>query len=438
MDITIPLGAERMPLTIPLPSEAIVVAESRNPAGSGTWGEVVAATLKEEPLGARPIREEDLRGRKVAVITDDWGRPTPAYEAIPTILGELKAAGAADADITFVTASGMHDPMSREDLVRKLGAATVAKYRCISHDAGDRSILAFVGITQGGTPVWANRWVVGADYVVAMGRIHPHETHGYEGGYKMILPGVSGFDTIDRDHSMNFSPTSITGVVRGNPSREETDAVGRMVGIDFLVNVVMNAKSEPIKGFAGEPMQVFHRGVEYGDCNVWGAETGAPADIAVVSPGNGPVPDGYGLEVIWRAARVTKEGGTIICVAAREMPFDEPEGTAEADDGMLALGTEDLRKALRTLSFAEVVRLHDRRRWPLDDRAIQWRLKDTRGEYYRRRRVHEVIRRRIVITPDPGAALRDALATIGPSPRVVVIPEGRTTFPKLCLFRAEG
>lgn len=44
-------------------------------------------------------------------MVDDWGRPTPCGDFLPSVLDRLNAAGAADDHITIVTASGMHDPM---------------------------------------------------------------------------------------------------------------------------------------------------------------------------------------------------------------------------------------------------------------------------------------------------------------------------------------
>src|SRR5204863_1555596 len=181
------------------------------------------------------------RGKRIAVMTDDWGRPTPASEMIPLVLDELHAAGAEDKLITFVTASGMHDPMKPADLERKLGRETVERFRCISHDAGDHRLLAFVGASELGTPIWVNRYVAEADFRVAIGRIAPHEAYGYEGGYKMIVPGVASFETILRDHSMNFSRFCVPGV-HGNPRRREADAIGTQVGIDFVLNVVVNSR----------------------------------------------------------------------------------------------------------------------------------------------------------------------------------------------------
>jgi nickel-dependent lactate racemase len=162
-----------------LPADRVTVLRSKNPAG-GKWPEVVAPALAK-PLGTGTLRSQNLRGKRVVVMTDDWGRPTPASEVIPLVLDELHAAGAADNAITFVTASGMHVPMNQADLERKLGKSITERFHCVSHDAGDHKMLKFVAVSNLGTPIWVNRCVAEADFKVAIGRIAPHEAYGYEG-----------------------------------------------------------------------------------------------------------------------------------------------------------------------------------------------------------------------------------------------------------------
>ncbi|HUW33516.1 MAG TPA: lactate racemase domain-containing protein [Planctomycetota bacterium] len=438
MRIEIPFGSEIKLAGIDLPAENVTIAKSADPRPSGTWAELMQAALPT-PLGARPIRENDLRGKRVAVITDDWARPTPASEVVPIILRELNAAGAADDAISFVTASGMHDPMSRDDLLRKLGPEAMVRCTCIAHDAGDHDSLAFVGISEQGTPIWVNRAVAEADYKVALGRIFPHTTHGYEGGYKIILPGVSGFETITRDHSFNFSALSVAGLL-DNPSRRETDAVGKIVGIDFLINVVVNHRSEPVRAFCGEPMEVHRTGVEYGDRHVWGARIPGQADIVIASPGSGSIPSGeYDMATLTNAARAAKESGVIICLSRDARPFTPPrDGDSKANPAVLNGPRDQFDAMLPTLSLSELLRLHDKRDWQLPDREIQWRIKGVRGDFYRRRALQEITRRRVVLTDDPSRALADTLAGMDTTGiRVIVLPEGRTTLPKekLCCSR---
>jgi nickel-dependent lactate racemase len=162
MEITIPFGDERKMIRIDLPPGNVIIAQSKNPSSTRNWAEVVGEKISN-PIDAETISEQNLRGKQVVIITDDWGRPTPASEVMPLILAELQPTGVEDDYITFVTASGMHNVMSKEDLARKLGSEIVAKYRCISHDGGDWDNLVFGGISPQGTPVWVNKYVAEAD-----------------------------------------------------------------------------------------------------------------------------------------------------------------------------------------------------------------------------------------------------------------------------------
>jgi hypothetical protein len=322
-------------------------------------------------------------------------------------------------------------------MARKLGDDVVEHYRCVSHDGGDHEMLRFVGVSDLGTPVFANRYVVDADYVIGLGRVYLHVTHGYEGGYKLILPGVSSFETILRDHAMNFSPDSVPGI-HENPSRIETDAVGAMVGIDFLINVVVNGDAEPLKAFAGAVPQVYHRAVAYGDRHVWGGQVGHHVNITLVSHGSTEVPErGFDPETVRRACSVTKPGGTVIVVGTSDFDsLPDWRAGAMADDEMLeGLARDEFGEHLHDLAFSELMRLHERRDWPLSAREIQWRVKAIRGEFYRRRWLMSAEDCHVVFTLDPQTGLEAALARHGGRPRVLVIPEGKATLPKISLHK---
>jgi hypothetical protein len=437
MRFDIPYGSQSYAVTIDESRADVVIAQSKNPAAIAPWEDVVAEALAQ-PIDVPHISAQDLRGNKVVILTDDWGRPTPAYRVVPLILRELAATGVADEDITFVTASGMHDPMSRADLERKLGTDTVSRYRCISHDGGDWKMLAYVGLSSMGTPIWINRYVAEADYRIGLGRVYLHTAYGYEGGYKLILPGVSGFDTILRDHGLNFSPTSISGI-HENPSRAEADNVGRMVGLDFLINVVVNGAGEPFRAFVGAVEPVHRRAIAYGDREIWGAAVGRLADVTLASHGSGEPPaSGFDPETVRRACAVTKPGGTVIVLCDRPVAL-LPDWRAgeQADDAELdRLSRDAFGPRLRPLAFSEVVRLHERRDWPLPLREIQWRVKALRGEFYGRRWLMAAEGRQVVFAADPQAALDRALARSA-TPSITVLPEGRTTLPKIQLYRRQ-
>ena len=115
------------------------------------------------------------------MIVDDWGRPTPAHRVLPAVLGGARRGGRVE-DVTVLTGTGVHLPMDREDLVRKVGAEVAGRYRCVPHDAFEVQHGLHRALPAQGTPLWINRLVAEADFKVVVGRIAPHNTHGYEAG----------------------------------------------------------------------------------------------------------------------------------------------------------------------------------------------------------------------------------------------------------------
>lgn len=366
LEIILKSGEKNFKGEIDINKGKISFLKSANPEPTLSWSELTLSALNNSIDGGLPLSKEVLKGKKIAIIVDDWGRPTPVNLIAPTVVEELSKAGAKDEDISFITASGMHEPMSKEDLERKLGKEIVGRFRCYSHDGGDVEQLKFVGISELGTPIWINKVVAEADYRIAIGRVFPHPTYGYEGGYKMIVPGVASFETILRDHSMNFSPYSDYGIVE-NPSRGEAEAIGRMVGLNYTINYVMNFQDEPIIAYGGrDAIKVQRKCVDYGDNYVWGARYEYPVDLVIASVGEDIKGWNKVSFALGMARRACKEGGIIIFL----LPCDEPE----------------VKNEYRGLTLSELLRLHERRTWQdLTERDVQWKLKAIRSEFYRRR-----------------------------------------------------
>lgn len=385
----------------------------------------------DEPLDVKPLKEWDLKNKKVAILIDDWGRPTPCGQFLPLVLDRLNRAGAEDQNITIITASGMHDPMDEEGMLKKVGREAFLRVRCVSHDGGDPHSLAFAGITTLGTPVWVNRYAAEADFKIILGRIYPHSNYGYEGGYKMIVPGIASFETILRDHSLNFSDYSDFGILKGNPSRDEADAVGRLVGVDFAVNFVMDWDADPVAAYGGTVERVFRAGVNYGQRKVWGAVTGGEkADITIIchkemgdlSLDNNP---NY---YIGLAKSVTREDGIVIST----MEYRPQKRNL--------LSGYDLDE----MPLGELLRLHEKRDWNMDPREIQHAIKRIRGAFYKRREFEYRPQKLYLVSQDyPAGLLEKWKAKQFPTiqnaldygikgkekPSIFVIPDAKHTLP---------
>jgi nickel-dependent lactate racemase len=238
--------------------------EMKGPADAPamTAEEIQAAFSR--PIGTPPLREL-ARGRSDAVIiVDDLSRPTPAAEILPVVLEELRSAGLPDRKIQFVVGGGSHRPITESEMAQKLGKDVAGQYRVSNHDfmAGD---LVGMGSLPTGMPIYINRIVAGADLKICLGGIYPHGAVGFGGGAKLIVPGVSGFATGYYFHT--FSAARGHGLVEGRDGtpdhRDYAEQVARVLGVDAMVNVVINSRRQVAGLFVGDIVQAHRAGARF-------------------------------------------------------------------------------------------------------------------------------------------------------------------------------
>ncbi len=213
------------------------------------------------PIGTAPIHLL-AKGRKSAtIIVDDVSRPTPASKLVPTVLRELALAGVPKSEIRFVVGGGSHRPQTQEEFEKKLGADIVRDYAVKSHNfmAGD---LKGIGSLEDGTPLFFDPWVVDADFKMTIGGIYPHGAVGFGGGSKLILPGVAGFATIFHFHT--FYPSRGQGNIERSGDvpdhRDASEAAARALGLDLVVNTVINSRRQVAALFVGDFVQAQRAG----------------------------------------------------------------------------------------------------------------------------------------------------------------------------------
>jgi len=97
-----------------------------------------------------------------------------AVQSLPFVLSGFPFASRDD--ITFHISYMPHLMVVWNMRARNLGEETVNRYRCISHNGGDKNNLVFIGISAQGTPIWINRYVAEAEYTIALGRICQHSS----------------------------------------------------------------------------------------------------------------------------------------------------------------------------------------------------------------------------------------------------------------------
>ena len=194
------------------------------------------------PIGTEPLEDLLAPEDRVVIIVDDITRPTPTAKILPVILARLAQAGIPDEAVLIFMALGTHRPMTRDELRVKLGDDVLARFRVINRDYRDGDYVDW-GTTTSGIPIEVNREIVEADVRIAIGNIVPHITSGWGGGSKIILPGVCSQKTVDQMHYVGCTMQPVLDILgtRDNLPRVEMDDIAGKIGLDFIVNTVLDS-----------------------------------------------------------------------------------------------------------------------------------------------------------------------------------------------------
>jgi nickel-dependent lactate racemase len=265
------------------------------------------------PIGTPRLRDLARPGQKVAIVTSDLTRPCPSERLLPPVLDELSAAGVPDEDILTIIALGLHRPMTTSELESAVGVDACRRVRVVNHDPADTVRL---GVTSAGTPVELFRPLVEADLRVCLGNLEFHYFAGYSGGAKAILPGCASETTVRANHAMMVQPEAAAGRLDGNPVRADIEEGAGLLGVDFILNVLVDGNHRIAGAVAGEVTAAHRRGCEmvaqHGAIPVPGL-----ADIVLVSAGGYPkdVNLYQAQKALDNAAHAVRQGGIIVLVA---------------------------------------------------------------------------------------------------------------------------
>lgn len=272
----------------------------------------------DHPIGSDPLDELIPLNARVIILVDDATRPTPCKRIIPHVLKRVEKR---TKNITFVTAPGTHRPLTEAELDNKIGTELIAKYGVVNVDYREADKYRFLDTSALGTPVYVHEAVLDADFKISIGNIVPHNVVGWSGGAKMLQPGICGEETTANTHLIGARNYHILDIV-GNVDcdmRKEIDAVGGRIGLDFIVNTILDEHQNILNLFCGHYLQAHRAGVEFGK-KVLCPEIPALADIVIVSAYPCYFDYWQGFKPVAFSLFGVKKGGTVIYL------FDPPEG----------------------------------------------------------------------------------------------------------------
>lgn len=301
--------------------------------------EDVDAALQDalaNPVGP-PVEEIIDRGDRVALMTVDFTRPNPS----PMLWPLAERIASLGGEVEVVIGLGNHRPMTDEELEEFIGTSDVLQ----PDSRGEQWRL---GETSLGTPIEVAPFLQEFDRRVVCGFIEPSYIAGFSGGRKMILPGVSSYESITHNHFLILTEGRKLGVLDGNPVHRDMTEAAQAVGVDFICDAVINPDDSYARIVCGDLVEAHREGVMLSR-DIYEHHVTEKADIVICTSGGWP----YDIDMVQAkktlvpALECVREGGCVILVGECEDGWggEEPFRTLlESEDPEAII--EEMRRGL--------------------------------------------------------------------------------------------
>ncbi len=279
----------------------------------------------QNPIGSPRLKELVNPRETVCLVIPDVTRAWQKTDKfLYKIVEELNNGGVKDKDITIISALGSHRKQGRDEHVKLLGEELAKRFEVIDHDCFDEDNLVYLGETTYGTPVKVNRKAYECDHIILTGGIVYHFLAGWGGSRKTILPGISSYQTIMKNHSLTLNenlgegknPNVRSGKLKGNPVHEDMMQAVAFLRPTFMFNVIVDTKGSIVSAVSGSYIEAFYEG-----CNIVekldSVNISEKADLVIATAGGYPKDINFyqTSKTIMNAKEAVKEGGTIIILS---------------------------------------------------------------------------------------------------------------------------
>lgn len=329
-------------ISLEVPDSALLIdikpaASLENPASA-------VQNALENPIGTKPLSILAKNRENACIVISDVTRPVPNKLILPPILKTLEESGIAREKITILIATGMHRPNLGDELEGMVGSHIMNNYRIVNHYCQKSEELREIANIDG-APIEINTHYLDADLKILTGLIEPHFYAGFSGSRKSILPGISSFETMKFMHSFRVIDQLHEANCRleSNIFHDYAMQVTELVGVDFILNVVINKQRELAGVFGGHFEKAHKAGCELVTRHAV-AGLDEKVDLVVTSAGGYPLDSTfYQVSKCLISARdILVENGTILVVC----------GCAEG------LGSEEFCTIMRSNPTPEDFNMH--------------------------------------------------------------------------------
>jgi len=273
----------------------------------------------DNPYGSPRLEELVKPGQSIAILVDDITRPTPRRLLLDHLLTRLAKAGVSDSQVSLIAALGTHRQVNDVEIEALFGRDLLDRFRFINIDYKDETCFVDLGESENGTPIHVYREVVESDFKIALGNVVPHINAGWGGGGKMIQPGVCSERTTEVTHLLACTRQNVLEVcgVADNLCRREIETIAGQVGLDFIINTVLDEQRNVLGVFCGHYIEAHRAAVSLAD-RVLRPAIPQKADIVVASANPADIDFWQGCKPYIFAHYGVREGGIIILAIQAE------------------------------------------------------------------------------------------------------------------------
>jgi nickel-dependent lactate racemase len=319
IDLTLRYGSGALSLGVPDGARPRLLDPEAPP-----WFEEPAKLVRralDRPIGSPPLRELARGRRSAAILVPGRTRIAGVSDYVPELIGELRAAGLSDDAISIHLATGTHEHHAAADLARLVGEPVAERVSCRFHACHEPETLTPLGTTSRGTPVSVSTDVLEAELKIATGRIVPHYFAGFSGGRKALIPGVAGFETIQRNHRLTLAPER--GIhpavapcsLSENPVHLDMLEAAAMVAPDFSLNTLLDTRGRMLGVVAGHWVRAHEVGCR--EARRFRLVVNEPVDLLITSSGGLPHDCNFmqSIKAVLNLQSILRPGGFVLWIA---------------------------------------------------------------------------------------------------------------------------
>ncbi len=310
-----------------------------------------AATAEalRKPLDYPPLDQATVPGDRV-VLPMSQGIPGAA-EVLAAVVTCLVGRGVSPADITLLVAG----PAGEREASRLVPDAYRGQVQVELHDPDSREHFSYLGVDQEGETIYLNRTLCDADVVVPIVCQRCAADGTSHGVFDGLFPAFTHRKAQDQLAAKRLSRS---------PKVEENidqrvDQVGRMLGVQFIVEVVGGADGQVLRVVAGDPTAATHQALKIFQ-EAWTFAIPRPAQLVVAAIGGPPDEQTWenAARALSAAARVVDAGGSIaLCTTIVDPPGPAVRKFSRANDPAAALRQLRRNPVSDSLAAAAIVQV---------------------------------------------------------------------------------